>query len=233
MQGMRTDEARRYSDGYFDMKDDDRKDYDSVRDKFMDFFGSDDFTKQGWTPRGRGGDDSDSSDSDSDDDMNRVVEKLKDFLGGKSSGALGDLIKGGNGKDLLERFMGGRGRGDSSDSDSDRRGRGSGSDSDGDRRGGRGGRGDSSDDDDWMRNERNWEGNNGGEWSQCSPQRGGGGRGGQDQCDRGMCCAIVPSKQGTYCVSRYSNQMNFRCLEEAKKLASTAIAMAATLYILS
>lgn len=109
MQGMKTDETRRYSDGYFDMNDDDRKDYDSVRDKFMDFFGSDGFTNEGWGDRGRGGRGGDSdSDSDSDggrgrggrggdshsdsDDVEGIVSKLRDFLGGSGSGVLGNIM---------------------------------------------------------------------------------------------------------------------------------------------
>lgn len=122
MQGMRTDEARRYSDGYFDMDDDERDEYDSIRDKFRDFFGSDDFTQEGWSGRGRRGGDSDSdsdggrgrgsdsdsdggrgrgrrgdSDSDSDEDVESIVEKIRDFLGGSGSGSLGKMLGGGNG----------------------------------------------------------------------------------------------------------------------------------------
>lgn len=102
MQGMRTDEARRFSDGYFDMNDEDRGQYDTVRDKFMDFFGSDDFTRQGWdSQRRRGGD----SDSDSDGGRRgRGSDSDSDSDGGR-------------------RGRGGRGSDSDSDSDDDRRGR--------------------------------------------------------------------------------------------------------------
>lgn len=224
MQGMRTDEARRYSDGYFDMDDKKRGEYDMARDKFREFFGSDDFTRAGWdmngkNPYGRGRDgDSDSdggyggkgrgSDSDS-DGMEGMMSKIKNFMQGKD---ISDITKyigtgkikeffGGNGKELLEKYM----------------------------KGGKGS--DGSDDNRWMGKEQSWEGKNGGEWSMCKPGRGRGGDSDSDGgCGRGMCCARVSGKPGTYCVSYYSGE-KFQCMG-GQKLISSAIAAMAVFYMM-
>lgn len=48
MTGMSNDEAKRATDGYFDMDDDQRGSYDSKRDQFREWFGNDSFTGNGW-----------------------------------------------------------------------------------------------------------------------------------------------------------------------------------------
>lgn len=48
MTGMKSDEAKRAADGYFNMSDDEREEYDAKQSKFREFFEDDAFTGRGW-----------------------------------------------------------------------------------------------------------------------------------------------------------------------------------------
>lgn len=106
--GMMSDERKRVNDGYFDMSDDERDEYDSVRDKFREFFGTSDFIS-------RRGDRSDRDYDDDSDDIDSVVDKIKDMLGGNGSileKLMSGGIGGGNIRDTIQKLMGGGGDSD-------------------------------------------------------------------------------------------------------------------------